>query len=257
MDPKFLAEAWTPQILKVEPESKHAPDKAYQAAIARTLPFFLPDSDKSSSSPTATVPFVCRYRTDVIQPLSTQQVHALQSMVTKHTGLQSLREKLLPHIRKNDKPAVWTRVMTSTSKTELDDLYAPFKPPSKGSILERIQKEHPKLAQSVEDMWNGNNSRADWAKLHGGAPKEALIQLLGTKLAAEPDVSQLCLDEMRRYCRVQTNIVKEKATAAKKETSKGPKKKPSSHNKYGETYGDFSGHLNQLRDHQVLAIRRG
>ncbi|KAL3924937.1 MAG: hypothetical protein SGARI_005937, partial [Bacillariaceae sp.] len=96
--------------------------------------------------------------------------------------------------------------MVSTSKTELDDLYAPYKPPSKGSILERIQTDHPKLAQAVDDMWSGvlKDSSA-WTKLHG-APKECLIQLLATKLAAEPEVSSLVLEEMRKYCRVQTTI---------------------------------------------------
>jgi uncharacterized protein len=243
--------------LKVEPENQQAPEEVYQAAIGRTLPLFLPDSGKSTST-TATVPFVCRYRTDVIHPLSTQQVHALHTMVTKHSSLQSLRERLLPHISKNDKPSIYRRIMTSTSKTELEDLYAPYKPPSKGSILERIQKEHPKLAQAVDDMWN-EPTRANpaWAKLHG-APKEALIQLLGTKLAAEPHVSLLVLDEMRKYCRVQTSIVKEKPTKIASDAKKEKKTTSGdSNNKYSETYGDFSGHLNNLRDHQVLAIRRG
>ncbi|KAG7338030.1 transcriptional accessory protein [Nitzschia inconspicua] len=254
MNPHFLARSWISKILQVE-DAEASSSSSYrndiQAATARTIPFFLPNHDSNFSTAAASVPFVCRYRTDIIRPLSTQQVHVLQSLVTKHSMLQSLRDKLLVHFPKKqigvieDHGTVRERILASTSKTELEDLYAPFKPPSKGSILERIQSEHPQLVTAVEALWQGRADTNEWTK---AGPREVLIQLLATKIAAEPQVTWMVLEELRKHCRIQTRT----AVLAQKDSSKS-----TTINKYSEAYGEFFGHLEHLKDHQVLAIRRG
>jgi transcriptional accessory protein Tex/SPT6 len=40
----------------------------------------------------ASVPFVCRYRTDVVAPLTTWKVHFLFHLVSKHASLESPRK---------------------------------------------------------------------------------------------------------------------------------------------------------------------
>ena len=139
----LLAKAWAPRVMKLE-HADGSDDKksrvACQAAIQRTLPLFLQIKDNEpyyDNTAASSVPFVCRYRTDVIHPLTTQQVHLLRAMVGQHEDLRSLRAKLLPHFPLSDieddaTTTIRAKIMTSTSKTELEDLYAPYKPPSKG-----------------------------------------------------------------------------------------------------------------------------
>ena len=266
----LLAKAWAPRVMKLEHADGNDDKKsrvACQAAIQRTLPLFLQIKDNEpyyDNTAASSVPFVCRYRTDVIHPLTTQQVHLLRAMVGQHEDLRSLRAKLLPHFPLSDieddaTTTIRAKIMTSTSKTELEDLYAPFKPPPKGSILERIQSQHPKLVDSIETLWKDKScSKAsltavvqNWSKL---GPREAVVQVLGSKLAAEPQLTWWIMEELRKYCRVKTTVVA-KTTKPKSGDKKEAKQKSTS--KYSEAYGDFSAHTMSLKDHQVLAIRRG
>eukprot|EP00536_Pseudo-nitzschia_multiseries_P003127 jgi/Psemu1/284210/fgenesh1_pg.44_\ len=241
---QLLAKAWTPQLLQLE---NNRNSKGYErdclVAVQRTVPLFLNDAGAAS------VPFVCRYRNDQVHPLSTLQVHALQSMVTKHERLRPLRTKLLGHI---NEPILRNRILTSTSRTELTEWYAPFQPPAKGSILERLQTQHPELVDSIDKVWkqddsglNPDKTVAGWTKL---GPRVAVVQILGSKIASEPNVAQWVNDELKKHCRISTKVV------AKKDSSS---KNPPDYKKYSETYGDFSRRIVELSHHQVLAIRRG
>jgi uncharacterized protein len=223
--PSLLAKAWTPQLIELEEKKSTSNKVRVEKATERTLPL-LEDA--------ASVPFVCRYRTDVIDPLTTRQVHFLQSLLSKHASLGSLRSKLLQVISDE---AIQERIQTSTSKTELDDLYAPFKPPAKGSILERIRESHPALVEAVDKLWSNDDKGAasPSVKLSKLGPHQELVQLLSTKIASEPKIALVVVEELRKHCRVKT-------------TSADPKYR---------NYDNFSGHLAYLKDHQVLAIRRG
>ena len=220
VDPLLLAQDWSKQLMSVE-DSSRSLDRIIQAT-RNSLPLL---EDASS------VPFVCRYRTDVISPLTTQQVFMLYSLKQKHASLASLRSKLLDCVSRGDE-ALLRRIQTSTSKSELDDLYAPFKPPSKGSILERIQKEHPELVEHVEAVWSGNVAPPAVTKLR---PRDALVHLLGTKIASELKIMEMVVEELIKHCRVKTSTEDAKY----------------------RNYNDFSCPLVHLKDYQVLAIRRG
>ena len=135
----LLAKSWADQILAVEQLSQSR-DQVIQAT-ARSIPLL---EDASS------VPFVCRYRSDIIAPLTTQQIHNLYSLLSKHQALESLRKKLFQVLPvESTDPTIVERIQTTTSKAELEDLYAPLKPPSKGSILHRIQSEYPQLVETL------------------------------------------------------------------------------------------------------------
>lgn len=247
IDASLLAEAWTPWILQVEQESLVSGttriinnDKQIRGALERTIPL-LQDA--------ASVPFVCRYRTDVIHPLTTQQVHQLQAYVSQHDSLDKLRSKLLEQIQQK---TVRQQVLTSFSKTELEDLYAPFKPPSKGSILERIQTKHPDLVTAVDQLWNERQeNNISLSKLSKEYPRDSLIHLLGTKIAAEPKIATVVAEELNKHCRIKTTIVSSASSSSS--SSKTKNKKDDTY----QNYHDFSTHVRFLKDHQVLAIRRG
>eukprot|EP00980_Cylindrotheca_fusiformis_P012959 scaffold3236_cov66-Cylindrotheca_fusiformis.AAC.25 len=252
VDPSLLAEAWIPWILQDSSSQINNSNKkvdSTKAAMARTIPL-LQDA--------ASVPFVCRYRTDVIHPLSTQQVHQLQTYVSQHASLDKLRSKLLEHIPQQQKQqdSIRQQILTSFSKTELEDLYAPFKPPSKGSILDRITSEHPDLVNAIDQLWNDEerSSSISLSKLVSSNkyPRDSVIHLLGTKIASEPKIALVVADELNKHCRIKTTAIAPAAASTEKD-----KKKEKDHDTTYKNYHDFSGHAKYLKDHQVLAIRRG
>jgi uncharacterized protein len=254
VDPLLLAQAWSKPLMAQE-TGQRAQHAQIVKAAARSIPLL---EDVSS------VPFVCRYRTDVIAPLTTRQVHYLFHLQQKHAALASQRNRLL-QVLGNNNGDIQRRVLTSTSKSELEDLYAPYKPPSKGSILERMQKEHPALVEQVDALWNTMTNKAGQqqdqkkrASIESLKPHEALVHLLSTKIAGEPRIVDLVMDELEKHCRVKTTatLVNDKTTTTATTAKKNINDKIKTDEKYNN-YKDFTGHLNHLKDHQVLAIRRG
>ena len=241
VDTTLLAQEWSTRLLQQCPPDNTKSSSALQTeqivkAASRTLPLL---------QETASVPFVCRYRTDVIHPLTTEQVHLLSEWSGKHQALASLRQRLLdalpPEITSSDSAAnkEWLRkIQASTSKHELEDWYAPYKPPSKGSIAERIQKEHPHLVTIIDQLWDHGVFPKRQQQQSALQPHEAVIHLLAAKIAADPNTIDVVLENLYRYARIELKVLED------------------TENKY-TTYYDFSGHLASLRDHQVLAIRRG
>ncbi|CAJ1946464.1 unnamed protein product [Cylindrotheca closterium] len=269
VSPSMLAEVWTPLMLKESKESlsSQGTPKQVQAAISRTIPLL--SSSGASGPASASVPFVCRYRSDVIHPLTTQQVHQLQTWISQHESLATLRKKLLDALNgdkdrsKTKDRALVKRILTSISKTELDDLYAPYKPPAKGSILQQIVKEHPKLVQSLEELWSSSSNESQSSikqdldlinKLSREYPQEAIVSWLGSKVAAEPKMGEIVSDQLHRYGKLQTKLIYFTTTASK---SSKDGKQENSNDKVYENYHDFSMLLRLIKDHQILAIRRG
>ena len=248
-----LSRAWAPHFhpsSTVATANNSSPtSSSIQHAIQRTLPLL-------SDDPTA-VPFICRYRSDIISPLTTKQIHQLSDIIQKYDSLSSLRDKILDKLQQQDGGGDYRRtiqrVETSFSKSELDDIYAPYKPPSKGSLEDRINEEFPQLVSTVDEVWNTkafNNKQL----LKQLKPVDKVVTLFANRIASDVDVMDALMSYSERFCRIQ---VKQASSGDKKKASKdsGSSKKSSSSS--FETYHDYSNKVTNLRDHQVLAIRRG
>lgn len=216
-----------------------------QSAIQRTLPFL-------SDDPTS-VPFLCRYRSDVIDPLTTKQVHQLSECVQKFGSLSGLRNKVINQLKENGCDSLTqTRAETTISKIELEDMYV--KPPSKGSLEDRIQKEHPELIGVIDELWTHRMSDAglDRDLVRRAKPMDKAVILLANRIASDVNVLDALVDYGKRKCGV---TVKKSSSSSKTNKNMGRKTSPSSSS--FETYYDYKNRLSNLRDHQVLAIRRG
>ena len=270
VDPILLAKMWTTRIFELELQSQSQSMSQIRQATERTLPLFLEDessSSSSSSSLSSSVPFVCRYRSYIINPLTTKQVHFLQSLVSKHSSLKSLRHKLLTLLSSQQQQQSssssssttllsWSELIkTSTSRTELEDIYAPFRPPSQNSsVINQIRKDYPQLIDMVDNqLWNSssNNNYVDntlfQKYIRSSSMRECFVYLLSTKLANEPMIVMAVVAELRKYCRIQTTM---------KTTITTINNKDNKLNNRSNHYNGFVGNLFHLKDHQVLAIRR-
>ena len=153
------------------------------------------------------------------------------------------------------------RVETSISKSELDDIYSPFKPPAKGTLEERIKNECPGLVVQVDGLWsrrNSNNHDGDSYDYHQlkkilKIHHDKAVTLLANRIAADANVIDAIMNQARRYCRVQ---VKQSTVCDGSKASATTKSKHSSTTPIN-TYHDYNNKIINIQDHSVLAIRRG
>lgn len=235
-----MAQQWNQLSSVWGKESFPGADK--QKALRRALPLL--------EDPTA-VPFVCRYRADVIFPLSTKEIHQLSGMLQTYKSLDPLRQKILdkvPAEALTKDPKLKQRVETSISKSELDDLYAPYKPPSKGSLEDRIKNEHPDLIVKVDAFWNDSSDKNHNRAIQNDKRQSEITTLLANKIASHTATTDALLEYVGRFARIQT-------TKASPPKDAKPKSLEENDKKYS-TYYDFSASFHMIRDHQVLAIRR-
>ena len=78
----------------------------------------------------ATVPFIARYRKEVTGNLDEVQIRSVQEKLEYFRELEDRRRTVLASIREQGKltPDLEARIRASLEKTELEDLYLPFKP---------------------------------------------------------------------------------------------------------------------------------
>lgn len=78
----------------------------------------------------ATVPFIARYRKEVTQGLDDTQLRSLQERLIYLRELDERRHSILNSIREQGKltDALQQQITAADTKTELEDLYLPFKP---------------------------------------------------------------------------------------------------------------------------------
>ena len=86
----------------------------------------------------ATVPFIARYRKEVTQGLDDVQLRTLEQRLTYLRELEDRRSVIVKSIQEQEKltPDLKQKILSATSKTELEDLYLPYKPKrrTKGQI---------------------------------------------------------------------------------------------------------------------------
>lgn len=78
----------------------------------------------------ATVPFIARYRKEVTGNLDEVQIRSIEEKLLYFRELESRRETILASIQEQGKltDALNARIEATLDKSELEDLYLPYKP---------------------------------------------------------------------------------------------------------------------------------
>src|SRR6516164_10232710 len=78
----------------------------------------------------ATVPFIARYRKEVSGNLDEVQIRDIQEKLEYFRELEDRRETVLASIEEQGKltPELKAKILATLEKTELEDLYLPYKP---------------------------------------------------------------------------------------------------------------------------------
>uniref|UniRef100_A0A0K8UTZ2 S1 RNA-binding domain-containing protein 1 n=1 Tax=Bactrocera latifrons TaxID=174628 RepID=A0A0K8UTZ2_BACLA len=222
-----------------------------------------------------TIPFICRYRRDLINHITPERLRDIKNSYTEIVELRKRAETIVTQLEKEQQigDEVRTEILCAKSNEELEFLYAPYKPASKGSLAER--------AKAL-----GLGDAAD-RLLFGEAPEVRLESLIDRNNADLENVEKvlqgIChiishniskhtgvLEELRRLQKVHrivlkctksktpgTSAVTKSSTSLKSQLNNNTvhSKNKTDASKY-ETYYDFQQDVRYLKPHQVLAINR-
>ena len=215
-------------------------------------------------------------------------MHKLSAYIQTYDSLASLRKRILLHLnlqaasaaagngnghrddgngnkRTNEELMLLLRVETSISKAELEDIFAPFKPPSKGSLEDRIKAKHPHLVAAIDELWMTGGT-FNTSKEGHFVPRDAAITLLANRIANDVAVMDASMEFCDARCKIQVTQAAAARTSVTTETNRKNGKDAKLVVAVGEmemeldkykAYFDFESSFRYLRDHQVLAIRRG
>ncbi|XP_055851056.1 S1 RNA-binding domain-containing protein 1 isoform X2 [Episyrphus balteatus] len=221
-----------------------------------------------------TIPFICRYRRDLIsQNITPEKLRDIKNAYTEILALRKKAETIVSQLEKETEinEEVRTEMLCAKSAEELEFLYAPYKPASKGSLADRAKALG--LEEISDRLLFGDLPPVDLNMVvdrknpdldHFDKAFEGVCHIISHNFAKHTGI----LEELRRLQKVHNITLK--CTKAKvvepKESKEDSKSKSaaftSSHgnrndqSKY-ESYFKFENSIRYIKPHQVLAINRG
>jgi uncharacterized protein len=200
----------------------------------------------------ATVPFIARYRKEAHGNLDEVQILNIQEKLTYYNTLESRRVTILNSIDEQGKltDELREQIEKTTSKTELEDLYLPYKPKRRTRATIAKEKGLEPLAELIREQSLDSNPKTE-AENYINAEKEvasAAEALAGARdIVAEQIAERADIRALIREAYFKTGMITSEPVKAdaKPETSKY------------KDYFDFSQPIADIPSHRYLAIRRG
>ncbi|MGA2654627.1 MAG: Tex family protein [Gammaproteobacteria bacterium] len=198
----------------------------------------------------ATVPFISRYRKEATGGLTDTHLRDLEERLTYLRELDDRKKTILKSIKEQGKldATLEAKINNVANKTELEDLYLPFKPKrrTKGQIaieagllplaelLLTDQSIDPKIAAqkfiNVENKINTTEDALDGAKA-----------ILSEQFAENPELVQRCREYMWEHALIISEVMPDKREEKTKFSD----------------YYSFSEPLKRIPSHRALALLRG
>ena len=200
----------------------------------------------------STVPFIARYRKESTGNLDEVQIRAIEEKLLYFRELVSRKETILASIQEQGKltAELKTRIDQTLNKSELEDLYLPFKPKRRTKAMIAREKG---LGPLADYLWNQETtgtpletfaaSFVDPEKGVAGVPEalEGARHILAETISDNADIRKL----LRHTMFDEGVIVSKKAADAVDDQQKF------------QIYYEYREPVKQIPSHRMLAIRRG
>jgi len=200
----------------------------------------------------ATVPFIARYRKELTGELDEVQIRDVEVQLHYYMELEERKFTILKSIEEQGKlnPELRQRIESTGKKTELEDLYLPFKPKRRTKAIIARERGLEPLADIVaaqELVLGTPESVAEsFVNPELGVPDtsaalEGAGHILAERLSDDADAR-----EMARRLTAEQGIISSRVAADKKDQV----------SKF-EMYYDYQEPLKSVPSHRMLAMRRG
>ena len=229
------------------------PDLAATVAAELALPRARVERTLALFAGGATVPFIARYRKEATGGLDEVTIGQIQERHEHQVQLEARRKTILDSIAAQGKLTgdLRARILATRSKTELEDLYLPYKPKRRTRATIARERGLEPLADLV------------WAQtMRLEKPREALARPFVDAAKGVPDVGaawqgarDIVAERIAEDADVRASL-RDLALAEGRLASRVAKGKEQEGKKF-EDYHAFEGPARTLPGHRVLAVFRG
>jgi uncharacterized protein len=200
----------------------------------------------------ATVPFIARYRKEQTGELDEVQIRTVEEQFSYFCELEERKVTVLKSIDEQGKltPELRERIESSRQKTEVEDLYLPYKPKrrTKATIARERGLEPLADVMAAQELQTGSPEDAAAPFIDpekevpdAAAALEGAGHILAERLSDNADARAM----VRRLTNEQGVMTARVAAAFKEQVTKF------------EMYYDFQEPLKAVPSHRMLAMRRG
>ncbi len=200
----------------------------------------------------ATVPFIARYRKEVTGNMNELKIIQLQDRLRYYQALEERKETILRSIEEQGKldEELRQRIQECFHKSELEDLYLPFKPKRQTKASVAVEKGLEPLARFLKSQEPGEASIEEVAAAYV-LEEKGVTSVEDALEGALHIVAEWISDdaEVRRFCR--TVLIEEGSIASRPVQEENP---PST--KY-DMYYKFRDTVAKIPSHRLLAVMRG
>jgi uncharacterized protein len=193
----------------------------------------------------ATVPFIARYRKEVTGNLDEVQIREIQEKLEYFRELEERRETVLATIQEQGKltPELKAKIDAALEKTELEDLYLPYKPKRRTKASIARDKGLEPLALFLWDQ--SDPTPLDQIAAQFGMPPEEALE--GARHIVAEMISENA--DFRKAVRAMM-------MADGRVNSRAIEGAPDPEGKF-KMYASYSEPASKIPSHRMLAIRRG
>ncbi|MBI5186890.1 MAG: RNA-binding transcriptional accessory protein [Nitrospinae bacterium] len=199
-----------------------------------------------------TVPFIARYRKEQTGELDEVQVRNIEELLAYFQELQERKATVLKSVEEQGKltPELKARVEAVRKKTELEDLYLPFKPKRRTKATIARERGLEPLADLMAAQ-----------ELRSGTPEEAALPYVNPEKEVPDEAAAL-----EGACYILAERLSEdadvRAFARRLTQEKGIFRTKVASGKEGEAtkfqmYYDYKEPVREIPSHRMLAMRRG
>lgn len=198
----------------------------------------------------ATVPFIARYRKEVTQGLDDTQLRQLEERLSYLRELGKRRDSIIKSIEEQGKlsDALKQRIESASTRTELEDLYLPYKPKrrTKAQIAKEAGIEPLAIALIEQQIDQPEQAAASYVNAEAGfadtsATLEGARQIIMERFAENADLMLELRDYMWNQGVLSSSVMKDKQVEGEK---------------YRD-YFDYQEAINKIPSHRALALFRG
>ena len=199
----------------------------------------------------ATVPFIARYRKEATGGLDEVQIRTIGERFEYVTELEARRSSVLAEIEKQGKltPELGAKIRAATTKSELEDLYLPFKPKRRTRAIIALERGLGPLAEALWAQAEGANAEA-LAASFVNAEKE--VPDVAAALAGARDI---CAERLAEDADLRKRV--RDAYLSEGVIEVGKRKEHAEKTTKFDMYANFAEPLAKVPSHRFLAIRRG
>jgi protein Tex len=192
-----------------------------------------------------TVPFIARYRKEATGNLDEVQIRGIEEKLGYFRELEERRETILRTIEEQGKltPELRARIEAVLDRSELEDLYLPFKPKRRTKAAIAREKGLEPLALYIWAQQPGGSSLFELAAKFGNVEEalEGARHIVAEMISENADFRKA----LRRMMFEHGAIVSHKSATAVDEQEKF------------RMYYEYREPVNKIPSHRMLAIRRG